>query len=54
MYETYSELLHVWRIPTLNFIESIEKGFLVVSIDNSREYTVENMKEYEITDLFRY
>jgi hypothetical protein len=44
----YTELLHVWRIPG----EIIEGNSFRVGI-HSGKFTVENMKEYDITDKFK-
>lgn len=45
--EDYTKLLHVWLIPW-NFTEN----FMRIGISNNYKYTIENMKEYEITDKF--
>lgn len=50
--EDYSELLYVWRVLAWEFMGSIEKGFLHIGINDNREYNIENMKQYEITEKF--
>lgn len=50
--KNHSGLLHAWRIPAWDFIESIENGHLEISITNSRKYNLGNMIQYEITIKF--
>lgn len=50
--EDYSELMYVWRVSAW---EVIEKEHFYVGANNwsRREFTVENMKEYDITEKFK-
>ena len=48
--EDYSELMYVWRIPG-NFFEG---NSFCIGLSISREFNIENMKEYEITDKFKW
>lgn len=45
--EDYSEILHVWRIPTWDFMMYLEKGRFWVCMD-----LIDKMKRYEITERF--
>lgn len=48
--EDYTELIYVWRVPG----EVIEKDYFQVVLNSySREFTVEDMKEYDITDKIK-
>jgi hypothetical protein len=46
----YSGLKYVWRIPSWEFMESIENGHLKIYVINDKRYNIENMKQYEITE----
>lgn len=41
---------HVWRVSG----EIVEKDYFIVGLNSGYMYNVENMKEYEITDKFKY
>jgi len=45
--EDWTELLHVWRIPSWDIVKNIEQGRLWISTNQ-----IENMIQYEITDRF--
>lgn|SRR3990167_1902820 len=49
--EDYIKLLYVWEAPG----EMVESDYFYVGINgiNCREFNVENMKEYDITDKFK-
>lgn len=46
----FKKLLHVWRVPG----EFIEGNSITIGINNNYTFNVENMKEFEITDKFKY
>jgi hypothetical protein len=48
----YTELLYVWRIPTLNIIH---RDTLYIGLNplSHAEFTIKNMKEYDITENIR-
>lgn len=43
----YTKLIHVWRIPGY----LIEKDYFIIGTNDNYEYNIENMNEYEITDI---
>lgn len=47
--KNYKKLMHVWRIPG----DFIEKCTLNIGLNNNYIYNTENMKEYEITYMFK-
>jgi hypothetical protein len=47
--EDYTELEHGWRIPE----DIAEKDYLLIGLNGSYEFNVENMKKYDITDKFK-
>lgn len=47
--EDYTRLLYMWRVPG----EIVEKNCFVVGTDTNREFNIENMKPYDITDKFK-
>ena len=47
--EDYTKLRYAWRVPG----EIVEKNYFQVGLNSwSRGYTIDNMKEYDITDKF--
>lgn len=44
----YTKLIHVWRVPG----EIIEENAIRIGLKNNYKYNVNNMKEYEITEIF--
>lgn len=48
--ENFEKLLHILRIPSWEFIEEIEKGFMYIYLNGGHKYTIENMREYDITE----
>ncbi len=46
----YTELLSAWRIPTIDFIEYIEKVNIYIGTNNGYVNNLENMKKYDITE----
>jgi len=48
----WTNLIHVWRIPTWEFMEDIDKGYLLIGIKNNYINNIENMIQYEITEKF--
>jgi len=47
----YSKLEHAWRISSLDFADEY---YILIGIIDSYTYNIENMKECEITEKFRY
>lgn len=52
--EDFEELLYVLRIPTENFKEDIiEKEFMLIYAEGDHKYTIEKLKRYNITEMFK-
>lgn len=45
----YSKLEHAWRVPG----EIVEKDYFYIGISSRREFNIENMKSYDITNKFK-
>lgn len=50
--ENWTELLHVWRISAIDFLNQIEKRRIYIGMGDNYEYNVDNMRQYEITERF--
>lgn len=50
MNRDYTKLMYIWRVPG----EVAKKGHFIVGLKTSYEFNIENMKEYDITDRFKY
>lgn len=48
--EDFTEVLYVWRIPVLDLIGEIEKGRILIGLDNAYANNIKNLKKYEITE----
>lgn len=47
--KNYKKLMYAWRVTG----DFVDEDYLYVGIENSYEYNLENMKEFDITDKFK-
>lgn len=45
----YTKLPFAWRIPALDLMRDIDKGFIHIGLNDDYNNNLENLKEYEIT-----
>jgi len=51
--KNFEELLYVFRIPSEDFEEDIEKEFMLIYMKGDHRYTIESMKKYDISEKFK-
>lgn len=51
--EDFTELLYAWRIPASDLMGEIEKGRILIGLDNAYANNIKNLKEYEITEKIK-
>lgn len=50
----FTGLMFAWRIPTLDLMEDIEKGYIQIGSNKNYEHNSENLRGYEITERIKH